>query len=108
MLAVYLFLLAFHIPATLWTVLLVIVAQTAAAAIPITPGNAGTQQAALAVVLAGVASASGVLGFGVGMQAATALADVAVGVVAVTLIACRDTPRASSRLSGLRSFTFPG
>jgi uncharacterized membrane protein YbhN (UPF0104 family) len=93
--AVFLFLLAFHLPATIWTVLAVIAAQSVAAVIPILPGSAGTQQAAFAVVLAGAASGGAVLGFGVGMQAATALADLALGAVAVACVASRDDLRAA-------------
>ena len=83
---VYCFLLAFHVGGGLWAVLLVIVAQNLAALLPLAPGNAGTQQAALAFALAGTVSAAAVLGFGVGMQAATALTDVVIGVVAVALV----------------------
>lgn len=85
--SVVVFLLAFHLPATPWTALVVLAAQNVAAALPITPGNAGTQQAALSVAMAGIASASTVLGFGVGMQAATVLADLAVGAVAIAVVA---------------------
>lgn len=84
--AVYFFLLAFHLSGGLWVVLLVIAAQNLAALLPLLPGSAGTQQAALAFALAGTVSAAAVVGFGVGMQVATALADVAIGVVAVALI----------------------
>lgn len=84
--AVYFFLLAFHLSGGLWVVLLVIAAQNLAGLLPLLPGSAGTQQAALAFALAGTVSAAAVVGFGVGMQVATALADVAIGVVAVALI----------------------
>ena len=84
--AVYFFLLAFHLNGGLWVVLLVIAAQNLAGLLPLLPGSAGTQQAALAFALAGTVSAAAVVGFGVGMQVATALADVAIGVVAVALI----------------------
>lgn len=85
--SVVVFLLAFHMPATPWTVLVVLAAQNVAAALPIAPGNAGTQQAALSVAMAGMASTTAVLGFGVGMQAATVLADVVVGAVAIGVVA---------------------
>ena len=80
------FLMAFHIPAALWTALVVVAAQTVAGALPLIPGNAGTQQAAIAVALAGTASAATLLGFGVGMQATTTVVDLAVGVAALTLV----------------------
>jgi uncharacterized membrane protein YbhN (UPF0104 family) len=86
---VYAFLLAFHVPAAPWTALVVVAAQNVAAAMPLLPGNAGTQQAAIGVALAGSASAAGVLAFGVGMQAATAIADVALGTAALVLVAKR-------------------
>ena len=83
------FLLAFGLPTTFWTVALVLAAQNAAALLPLTPGNAGTQQAALVVALAGTASARAALGFGIGMQAATIVVDLALGVVAVAAVAGR-------------------
>jgi uncharacterized membrane protein YbhN (UPF0104 family) len=84
--AVYCFLLAFHLGGGLWVVLLVVAAQNLAGLLPLAPGSAGTQQAALAFALAGTVSAAAVVGFGVGMQLATALADVVIGVVAVALV----------------------
>jgi uncharacterized membrane protein YbhN (UPF0104 family) len=91
--SVYAFLLAFNLPASPATVLLVVAAQSVAAAVPLLPGNAGTQQAALILALAGSASTAGVLAFGVGMQAATAVADLAVGLAAVALVANRGDVR---------------
>jgi len=88
---VYAFLLAFHVPAAPWTVLVVVAAQNVAASVPLLPGNAGTQQAAIGVALAGSASVAEVLGFGVGMQAATAITDLVLGAAALGLVAspCR-------------------
>jgi uncharacterized membrane protein YbhN (UPF0104 family) len=86
---VYAFLLAFHVPAAPWTVLVVVAAQNVAASVPLLPGNAGTQQAAIGVALAGSASVAGVLGFGVGMQAATAITDLVLGAAALVLVADR-------------------
>lgn len=80
------FLAAFHIPGALWTALVVVAAQTVAAALPLMPGNAGTQQAAIAVGLAGTVSAATLLGFGVGMQATTTVVDLLVGVAALMLV----------------------
>jgi uncharacterized membrane protein YbhN (UPF0104 family) len=87
--SVYAFLLAFHVPAAPWTALLVVAAQSVAASIPLLPGNAGTQQAAIGVALAGSASTASLLGFGVGMQAATTAADLVLGAVAIALVANR-------------------
>ena len=92
---VYAFLLAFHVPAAPWTALVVVAAQNVAASVPLLPGNAGTQQAAIGVALAGSASVAGVLGFGVGMQAATAIADLALGAAALLLVADRGEVRAA-------------
>lgn len=91
--SVLVFLLAFHLHATPWTALVVIGAQSVAGLVPVLPGNAGTQQAAFAVVLAGAGSAATILGFGVGMQASTLVADVAVGAVAAALLAGSADPR---------------
>ena len=57
--SVYAFLLAFHVPAAPWTALVVVAAQNVAASVPLLPGNAGTQQAAIGVALAGSASVAG-------------------------------------------------
>jgi len=97
---VYFFLVAFHIPATAWTVLLVVAAQVAASLVPLLPGNAGAQQAALVVGLAGYATAASVVALGVGMQAATSVIDLVLGGVAVGLVTSRDELR--RLLSGQR------
>ncbi len=84
--AVYCFLLAFHMNGGIWVVLLVIAAQNLAGLLPLLPGSAGTQQAAFVFALAGTMSAAAAVGFGVGMQMATGLSDVIVGIVAVALV----------------------
>jgi glycosyltransferase 2 family protein len=91
--SVYAFLLAFHIQVAPWTALAVVAAQSVAASVPLLPGNAGTQQAAIGVALAGSASAAALLGFGVGMQSATAIADLILGAAALMLVAGRDDLR---------------
>jgi len=68
---VFTFLLAFHMPATAWTALVVIGAQSVAGTVPLAPGNAGTQQAALALAFRGMVGAGTVVGFGVGMHSST-------------------------------------
>jgi uncharacterized membrane protein YbhN (UPF0104 family) len=70
----YWFLVAFHVPASLAAAVLVIGVQFVAGAVPITPGGAGSQQAILVVVLS-PATAATVLGFGIGTQMTTLLAD---------------------------------
>jgi uncharacterized membrane protein YbhN (UPF0104 family) len=82
--SVYLFLAAFHVPATVGTALIVVVVQVVASAFPLTPGGAGTQQALLAGALS-ASAAAGVVGFGVGMQAATAAVEVVSGAAALGL-----------------------
>lgn len=96
------FLLAFGLPAAPATVLAVVAAQALAGVVPLLPGNAGTQQAAIALALAGVATASTSIAFAVGMQAATVVADLAVGVMALPLAApCAGS--LAARLTGWRS-----
>lgn len=90
--AVYWFLVAFHLSAGLSAVLLVVAAQSAVSLLPISPGNAGTQQAAFMIVLAGSGSAAAVLGFGVGMQAALVVVDLVIGGVAMAFVARRVDP----------------
>jgi glycosyltransferase 2 family protein len=92
---VYAFLVAFHVPAAPWTAVVVVAAQNVAASLPLLPGNAGTQQAAIGLALAGTAGAASLLGFGVGMQATTAVADVAVGAAALALVASGADVRAA-------------
>jgi uncharacterized membrane protein YbhN (UPF0104 family) len=92
---IYWFLVAFHIEATPWTVLVVVAAQMTASLIPLLPGNAGAQQAALVVGLSGTAGAATVVGFGVGMQAATGISDLLLGTFAVALVASRAEMRAA-------------
>jgi uncharacterized membrane protein YbhN (UPF0104 family) len=86
---VYFFLVAFHLTAGIWVVLVVVATQSAVALLPISPGNAGTQQAAFMVVLAGSGSMAAVLGFGVGMQAALIVVDLVIGGAAMWFV----TPR---------------
>jgi glycosyltransferase 2 family protein len=95
--SVYVFLVAFHVPAAPWTALVVVAAQNVAASVPLLPGNAGTQQAAIGVALAGSASAAALLAFGVGMQAATTIADLALGAAALALVANRGDLRVALR-----------
>ena len=87
--AVYWFLVAFHLNPSVWAVLLVVATQSAVSVLPISPGNAGTQQAAFMVVLAGSGSMAAVLGFGVGMQAALVIVDLGIGCVALSTVARR-------------------
>ena len=81
----YWFLVAFHVAASLHVVLLVIAVQVVAGAIPLTPGGAGTQQAILVAALSPT-TASTVLGFGIGTQVTTMLADLVLGGVSLILM----------------------
>ena len=99
---VYWFLVAFHLTAGIWAVLLVVATQSAVSVLPISPGNAGTQQAAFMVVLAGSGSMGAVLGFGVGMQAALVVVDLMIGGAALWLVAPRVDLAAS--LGTVRAF----
>jgi uncharacterized membrane protein YbhN (UPF0104 family) len=84
--AVYFFLRAFHIEASLGTALTVLVVQSLSTLLPFTPGGAGAQQAVLVFALAGSGSTSALLSFSVGMQVATVLANVVVGFGAIALM----------------------
>jgi uncharacterized membrane protein YbhN (UPF0104 family) len=81
----YWFLVAFHVPATLGAALLVVAVQLLAAVVPVTPGGAGPQQAMLVVALSASATAT-VLGFGIGMQAATVLCDLVLGAASLIFL----------------------
>jgi uncharacterized membrane protein YbhN (UPF0104 family) len=83
--SVYWFLVAFGVPASLGTAALVVAVQLVASAVPLTPGGAGSQQAILVVAMSATAAAS-VLAFGIGMQAATVLANLVLGAVALVLM----------------------
>jgi uncharacterized membrane protein YbhN (UPF0104 family) len=79
------FLAAFGVTPTPGLVVLVVLAQILAGLVPITPSGAGAQQGLIVVALAGAASTSTALAFGVGMQAAVLVADVLAGVAALAL-----------------------
>jgi uncharacterized membrane protein YbhN (UPF0104 family) len=85
-LAVYFFLEAFHIEASVQTTIAVLVVQGLSTLLPFTPGGVGTQQAVLVFALAGEAARSQVLAFSVGMQLMTVAANVALGFAAIALM----------------------
>ncbi|HEX4717070.1 MAG TPA: lysylphosphatidylglycerol synthase domain-containing protein [Thermoleophilaceae bacterium] len=97
--SVYWFLVAFRVPASLGAALLVVAVQLVVATVPVTPGGAGPQQAVLVLALSATAAAT-VLGFGIGMQAATVISDLVLGGTALIfltgslrwrrLVGCRD------------------
>jgi len=84
--AVYFFLEAFHIPASVDATVTVLVVQGLSTLLPFTPGGAGTQQAVLVFAFRGAAAASTVLGFSVGMQLVTTGANVILGFGAIAIM----------------------
>jgi uncharacterized membrane protein YbhN (UPF0104 family) len=84
-LSVWWFLKAFNVPATLENALLVLVVQTLATLLPLSPGGAGTQQGLTAYILRGKASTTALLSFSVGMNIATTALNVVLGFGAILL-----------------------
>jgi uncharacterized membrane protein YbhN (UPF0104 family) len=83
--AVWWFLKAFGIPATVENTLLVLVVQSLATLLPFSPGGAGTQQGLTAYVLRGRASTTALLSFSVGMNLTTTVVNVVLGFGAILL-----------------------
>jgi uncharacterized membrane protein YbhN (UPF0104 family) len=81
----YWFLVAFHVPASLHAAFLVIAVQLVAGAVPLTPGGAGSQQAILIAALSPTTTST-VLGFGIGTQVTTMLADLVLGGASLILM----------------------
>jgi uncharacterized protein (TIRG00374 family) len=84
-LAMYFFLEAFRIPASLVDATLALSAQSASTMLPFTPGGLGTQQALLGYMFRNAAPASTVLAFSVGMQFAVTLTSAVAGGAAIWL-----------------------
>ena len=82
----FFFLQAFHVQASLRNALLVQVASSLSTLVPATPGGLGPRQALLIVLLAGAASPGTVLAFGVGMELALTVWNVAIGFSALALM----------------------
>jgi uncharacterized membrane protein YbhN (UPF0104 family) len=82
----WLMLEAFHIGGSLRNVLLVQAVQVISAAVAVTPGGAGVQQALFVAVFAGVASDTAVAAFSVGQQIALAAFTLGLAFAAMTLI----------------------
>jgi uncharacterized protein (TIRG00374 family) len=98
-LAMYFFLEAFRIPASLLDATLALSAQSAATLLPLTPGGLGTQQALLGYMFRNAASASTVLAFSVGMQFAVTLTSVLAGGTAIWITLRRLPWRAHRHVS---------
>lgn len=84
--AVFFYLHAFGLPATVYNVFAYQVAGSLSTALPLTPAGIGTEQALLVFVFEGVAPASQILAFSVGVKLVTITVNVALGVSAVALM----------------------
>jgi glycosyltransferase 2 family protein len=84
--AVFFFLHAFGIPATLHNVLLVQVSQSLATILPVSPAGIGTEQALLVYVFRNVTSKSTALSFSVGMRVTLIVVNALVGFTAILLM----------------------
>ncbi|MBM3676483.1 MAG: flippase-like domain-containing protein [Actinobacteria bacterium] len=83
--AIWFFLGAFGIEQSVRNVLLVQVTQSIATLIPISPGGVGTEQALIAFVFKGVAPASVVVPFSVGMKITLTVVNVVLAFAAIAL-----------------------
>ena len=83
--AIYFFLRAFHVPATLDNALRVQVTASLSTIVPLTPAGIGTDQALIVYVLRGQASRSALLSLSVGMKAILSALNVALGAGAIAL-----------------------
>jgi uncharacterized membrane protein YbhN (UPF0104 family) len=84
--AVFFFLHAFGLPATAYNAFAYQVAGSLSTALPLTPAGIGTEQALLVYVFSGVAAASKILAFSVGVKLVTITINVALGVAAVAIM----------------------
>jgi uncharacterized membrane protein YbhN (UPF0104 family) len=82
----WLMLAAFHIGASLRNVLLVQAVQVISAALQVTPGGAGVQQALFVAVFAGIASDTAVAAYSVGQQIALSAFTLGLAFAAMTLV----------------------
>jgi glycosyltransferase 2 family protein len=83
--AVFFFLSAFGLPATLHNALLVQVSAGLASLLPISPGGIGTEQAFLLYLFSGQVSSSALLAFSVGMRLTLMVVNAALGFAAIFL-----------------------
>jgi glycosyltransferase 2 family protein len=84
--AVFCFLNAFGVPATLRNVLLVQVSQSLATVLPFSPGGIGTEQAFLVYLFRNVTSHSQALSFSVGMRVTLTVLNATLGFTAIFLM----------------------
>ena len=84
--AVFFFLRAFGLPATLHNALLVQVSQSLATILPVSPAGIGTEQALLVYIFRHVTSKSTALSFSVGMRVTLIIVNAIVGFGAILLM----------------------
>jgi uncharacterized protein (TIRG00374 family) len=84
--AIFFFLHAFGLPATVYNAFAYQAASSLSTALPLTPGGIGTEQALLVYVFSDVAAGSKVLAFSVGVKLVTITVNVALGVAAVAIM----------------------
>ena len=85
---VYLFLQAFRVHASVHNALLAMVVDSLATLFPATPGGAGTKQGLIVLVFKGQAvSRTALLAFSVGMNIATVVFNLAIGAIALFMMA---------------------
>ncbi|TMM28304.1 MAG: flippase-like domain-containing protein [Actinobacteria bacterium] len=84
--AIFFFLRAFHVPATLHNAILVQVTQSLAVLFPISPSGIGTEQALLLYSFAGKAAKSVLLSFSVGMRVTLIIFNALLGFGAILLM----------------------
>ena len=86
---IYFFLEAFHVPASARNTLLVLAVQSLATLLPFTPGGIGTQQGLHRLRVPRREPSPGplLISFSVGMQIATTVCNVVLGLVALLLLA---------------------
>lgn len=84
--AIFFFLRAFELPATLFNTLVYQVAASLGTALPLTPGGIGTEQALLVYLFSDVSSASKILSFSVGVKLVTIAVNVTLGTIAVAVM----------------------
>jgi uncharacterized membrane protein YbhN (UPF0104 family) len=84
--AIYWFLRAFGIPASIHNAVLVQVTQSLSTLFPFTPGGAGTEQALIVYVLGDSASRSSLIAFAVGMKVTILIVNLAIGFGAIAIM----------------------
>lgn len=84
--AIFFYLRAFDLPATLFNALVYQVAGSLSTALPLTPGGIGTEQALLVYLFSDVATSSKILAFSVGVKLVTIAVNVTLGTIAVALM----------------------